>query len=278
MSFTYDSSKVTKMEYGVFLRKKIATDVFMLPISALAYSWSKQAIMLDIPLSANILNNDTDTMSTKSLIYKIEPPDNTNIELAEANINIATPDNKDYVVLYNNQDDDYTGGIKFTDDHSYTYKLGANEGVVIVYNGSDWLVMDRTFTPIGFCKEQPKITAEKGDTVKSAYGVTLPISEDVMAEASNMEVTKANYEYLLGLQKSDVDFCLYAHSSKGISVDGMLISKNDGLQDGWLIKDVPIYSSLKITGNEVNLIDIMVDKSQGIGDAPVIHIADYTRD
>ena len=280
MSFTYASSKVTKIEYGVFVRKIYPSEVYDLANGYVENDRFRVAMMLDIPIDDYIITSSTIpplSIVNTDRIYLINGTGSADIDIGTSDIDVGDV-SLNRIVLYNNSGESYTGLVTFTDDNSNKYTIKENEGIIIQYNTVGWVVGSRTFTPIGVCKEQPKIATEKEDSIKTSFGVSILLAETIIAEASNMEVTKNNYDFLLDLQSGNVDFCLYAHSSNGIASDGMLISKNTGLKDGWVIRDIPIYSSLKVTGNDLNLIDISIDKTAGIGEATVTAIANYSRD
>ena len=280
MSFTYASSKVTKIGYGVFVRKTYPSEVYSLANIYVEDDDFRVAMMLDIPIDDYIITSSTIpplSIVNSDRIYLINGTGSTNIAIGTSDIDVdAQSPNR--IVLYNNSGESYTGLVTFTDDSSKKYTIEENEGIIIQYTAIGWVVGSRTFTPIGVCKEQPRIATEKEDSIKTSFGVSIPLAETIIAEASNMEVTKENYDFLLDLQSGNVDFCLYAHSSNGIVSDGMLISNDTGLKDGWVIRDIPIYSSLKVIGNDLNLIDISINKTAGIGEANVTAIADYSRD
>jgi len=101
------------------------------------------------------------------------------------------------------------------------------------------------YTKIGVCDAGPSVKTAEGDTRDTATLGEIQVSETIEVNATVLEVTKDNWEFLRTWSANEMDVIFYDEGN---------------VQDGIGIENVAMQANLEATGNDLNTIPIMLKK------------------
>jgi len=271
MTYTYGKDHIIKHKYGVYLRNYPATA----DISSKYYA-PRLTDLLDATgrskeqnlycLAAACCNRN----GLASLTTELDAgTTNEWHQITTSGADKATDLGEDYpgsktagdilVWEYYSKDAAYT--LEVTDENDKTVALH-NEGDIAVFiyttkwefwfyaaEGSDTPEEAGSqiyyYTQIGVCDESPSVKTSEGDTKATATEDELIISENIEVNATVLEVTKDNWEYLRTWADNEVDVIFY---------------DVDNVQDGIGLENVAMQANLEATGNDLNTVPIILKK------------------
>ena len=275
--FTYGTSKIGKKNLGVFIKKNInqvsSITSFFNTIgteSIAAYTNETlqnvlKALYLDLPIHSSVITNNTLTSAMVTKVIKAN--------VSAANITIT---HTQLSTMFSTSAQGSCCAFVISTPHSSgTYYLRITDGggkiVTLRYKGDgivlvksavsgNIIVVDSTFSAFGAALEKPTAKTEKGEDVKLEYGSIVTISENVIGEATTIQVTKANFDAIQAMKLSIVDYSLYEHSSGGkFDSDGFFVSNYSASVDagtGIILHETLLNPTSVFEGNAMSTITI----------------------